>query len=548
MPQWAVNISASLCTGGLLIGTLFFAFSLTPSLVPRPSTMQGVLSGMSLAAGYGVGVFGRWLWSYMEMPVPRMRVQVILTAIAAALCLTVALIFLRQASEWQNSIRLLMEMDTVDTARPFLVGLIAAVVFGGLLAVTRLFHLTFRVISGRLHRIIPRRVSIVIGALLAVVVFWAVIDGVLLRFMMRAADTSFQQVDARMEPELAVPADPLRTGSEASLVAWQDLGRTGRNFVSYGPDAAAIGDFAGEPAVQPVRVYVGLNSAETTEARARLALEELLRVGAFDRSVLVIATPTGTGWIDRRAIDPLEYLHRGDIATVAVQYSYLPSWLSLLAEPEYGAQMASAVFAEIYRHWTRLPRDRRPQLYLYGLSLGALNSQRASDLYDVIADPFAGALWSGTPFRSERWRSVTNQREPSSPAWLPRFRDSSIVRFSNQFDGLRLPDAEWGPLRIVYLQYASDPVTFFEPQALYRQPEWMYPPRGPDVSPQLRWFPVVTMLQLAADVLAGDAAPMGYGHVYAAEHYIDAWLAITEPAGWSEADIQRLKELHRAAP
>src|SRR4051794_16653157 len=85
---------------------------------------------------------------------------------------------------------------------------------------------------------------------------------------------------------------------------------------------------------------------------------ELKRVGAFDRSVLVVITPTGTGWIDPSAMNAVEYLHHGDIASVALQYSYLSSPLSLLVQPEYGSEAARALFAEVYGYWTTLPRDR----------------------------------------------------------------------------------------------------------------------------------------------------------------------------------------------
>src|SRR5690606_26282940 len=111
--------------------------------------------------------------------------------------------------------------------------------------------------------------------------------------------------------------------------------------------------------------------------RAALALRELVRQGGFDRSLLVVIVPTGTGWVDPAAIDTLEYLQRGDVASVAVQYSYLTSWLSLLFEPEQGEEAARGLFDAVYGYWSRLPRDRRPRLYLHGLSLGALNSQQS---------------------------------------------------------------------------------------------------------------------------------------------------------------------------
>ncbi len=543
-PEWIRRFRASLSTPGLLTGTLFFAASLSPSLLPRPYVMQGILSGFSLAAGYGIGVGGRWLWSYVELPLPGRRVQRIALRVATVVCVATALIFLWQASEWQDSIRTLMELEPVETTRPVQVGALGFLVFTILLALARLFHLTFRTISGRLGLHIPAHVANVVGLFVSAMIFWAVIDGVVFRYALRAADSSFRQIDARMEPEVEAPRAPSRTGSDASLVAWDELGRTGRDFVSSGPTAEELGTFAGEETPDPIRVYVGLNAAESIEARARLALEELERVDAFQRSALIIVTPTGTGWVDPAAINTVEYLLRGDVASVAVQYSYLPSWLSLIAEPRYGAETADAVFDAIYNRWTDLPPDDRPELYLHGLSLGALNSQQSADLYDVVGDPFAGALWSGPPFRSETWREITEQRHPGSPAWLPRFRDGSVVRFTNQHDHLEIPGAEWGPIRMVYLQYASDPITFFEPGAFYRNPEWMNEPRGPDVSDRLRWFPVVTMLQLVADMAVADQAPVGYGHVYAPEDYIDAWLEVADPAGWTAEEVERLKELH----
>lgn len=109
-----------------------------------------------------------------------------------------------------------------------------------------------------------------------------------------------------------------------------------------------------------------------------------------------------------------------------------------------------------------------------------------------------------------------------------------------------LPGVPWGPLRIAFLQYPSDPITFFEPSMWYRRPEWMTPPRGADVTPELRFIPIVTILQVMADMRAGDITPRGHGHNFAADDYIDAWLALTEPAGWTELETRRLKGLFTA--
>jgi uncharacterized membrane protein len=539
--NWIVRFWLSFSTIGLLLGTLFFAASLTPTLLPRNYVTQGVLSGCSLAAGYGIGVFLHWLWTYMELPAPKARLRRNTKIVAAVICAIIGVAFLWRATGWQNSIRDVMNMEPVDSAHPLEVGLIALAAFVVLVALARLFRLTLIFISEKLNRFVPRRVSYVIGSTIAVLLFWSIVDGVLFRYALRVADSSFQGLDALLEPTAQQPSDPTKTGSAASLVRWDELGRRGREFVATGPTRAELGEFLGRDALEPVRVYVGLQSAETPQERAKLALEELKRAGGFERSVLLIVMPTGTGWVDPAAMNPVEYLHRGDIASVAMQYSYLASWLSLLVEPGYGGEAARALFSEVYGYWTTLPKDTRPRLYLYGLSLGALSSELSTELFEVLGDPYHGALWSGPPFRSRGWRSITNRRNPGSPEWLPRFRDGSFVRFTSQENALDLPGAHWGPLRIVYLQYASDPITFFDYHSFYREPAWMKEPRGPDVSPELRWYPVVTFLQLTLDMAMGTTTPIGYGHVYAPEHHVDAWMEVTDVQGWTAEDVARLK-------
>jgi uncharacterized membrane protein len=526
---------------GALLGTMFLSVSLAPSLLPRPPAVQGLLAGMSFAIGYGLGVGGLWLWKFLQLPLAGTRMASVLRIAAGVLCALIAISFLWQASVWQDSLRALMGMEASGGLRPIAVGPIAALVFAVLLTLARLFRRTFRFLSLQLARFVPPRISHGVGIVISVLLFWSAMDGVLFNFLLRTADQSFQQLDALIEDDLPRPLRPEQSGSAESLLDWQQLGRQGRRFISGGPDAEDLSAFFGTPMPDPVRVYVGLNSADTPEQRARLALEELKRAGGFERSVLLLVTPTGTGWVDQSSQNPVEYLLRGDVATVAVQYSYLNSPLALLTQAAYGAENARAVFVEIYGYWRTLPAAARPRLYLYGLSLGSLNSDLSFDLFDIIDEPFSGALWTGPPFRNESWGRMTRDREPGSPAWLPRFRGGSVVRFMNQHSGPLEEYGAWNDFRIVFLQYASDPITFFDPSIAWSEPAWMKPPRGPDVSPDLRWFPVVTMLQLAADMMVGTAPP-GFGHEYAPADYIEAWLALIEPEGWNSSEIERLRK------
>jgi uncharacterized membrane protein len=527
---------------GLLFGTVFFFFSLTPSLVPRPFVLQGALSGLSFAIGYGFGTACLAAWRYLQLPQPGNKTGRRIAYLIAVVCLIFLLGGLWQGAYWQNSIRELMGMEELTGIQPLYIVPIAVLVFVVLLMLGRLFRVLFYLLAHWLEGHVPPRISRFLAISATVLVFWLVFNGMLLNFLLRTADRSFQQLDALIDPDVPVPIHAQQTGSRESLIDWRDLGRQGRSFVASGPTGEDLSDFFGFAVHRPIRVYVGLNSADDVQQRAHLALEELLRVGGFERSMLLLVTPTGTGWVDPAAQDTIEYLQHGDIATVAVQYSYLNSPLALLTKASYGVEMARALFKEIYGYWRSLPEDSRPRLYLHGMSLGSLNSDISFDFYDIIGQPFAGALWSGPPFAHRTWKNVTALRDAGSPSWLPTFRKGAVIRFMNQ-NGF--PDgntAEWGAFRILFLQYASDSITFFDPHYAWHRPDWMDEPRGPDVSPRLRWFPVVTMLQLAVDMMVGTA-PLGFGHEIAPGDYLNAWYALTEPEGWSDAELDRLHSM-----
>jgi uncharacterized membrane protein len=526
----------------LALGAIAFVAALTPSLIPRSGLFQGVVAGVAFASFYGLGALATRFWIWLGLPVPDDRTHWRIRAPALAAALAAVAYGLLRAPDWQNAIRDAMGMPAVESAHASIVAGVSLVVFLSLLLLVRLFRRAAVIGSTILARLLPTRAALLGGFLLAGALFWSVGNGVLLQTVLRALDDTYRQIDSFLPPALEAPADPRKSGSAASLLPWASLGAEGRNRVLAAPVMADIAELSPNGmAMEPLRVYVGANSAETPDDRAALALAELIRIGAFERSLLVIATPTGTGWVDPAAMAPVEALHRGDIASVSVQYSYLPSWLSLLVEPDYGAETAGAVFRVVYGHWRSLPKQKRPRLFLFGLSLGALNSDLSADFLDIIGNPYDGALWVGPPFASRTWRQITDARVSGSPAWLPRFRDGSLFRFTAQTNRLDDVAAPWGPMRIVYLQYASDPITFFETASLWRRPSWLQEPRGPDVSPAVRWTPVVTFLQLICDMMTATTTPRGTGHVYAGSHYLDGWIAVTAPQGWTAADVARLR-------
>ena len=535
------RIAGKISGVGLVLGALFMAASLTPSLIPRSEIVQGVLAGMCFAAGYGLAVLVRWIWVTLDLPLIGRRTGRYLLGASAGVAALIVGSFLWRATDWQNSIRAPMGMELAPPELPLMIGAMALVVATVLLTLGKLAALFVRRLIGRIARVVPRRAAHLLGLIIGGVLLWSLANGVLFSGFIRTADTSARALDAVIPPDSLPPADPLRTGSAASLIAWSDLGREGRNYIATTPRAQEIAAVAGGAAMEPLRAYVGLNAADTAEDRAALAVAELVRIGGFGRSILVVAMPTGTGWLDPAATTTLEYLHRGDVATVAIQYSYLQSWISLLVQPEQAAEAGRALFGAVHRRWQQLPEETRPRLYLYGLSLGAHTSQQSLRLHEMLDQPIDGALWVGPPFVSQLWQTLTAERDPGSPAWLPHLTTGEVVRFTDGRQSVH-DGGPWGEVRIVFLQYGSDPIVFFRSDSAIRPPEWLASPRAPEVSPDLRWYPIITQLQLAFDMAIALEVPIGHGHVYAHVDHIDPWLAITDPPGWTPERLQALRD------
>ena len=250
--------------------------------------------------------------------------------------------------------------------------------------------------------------------------------------------------------------------------------------------------------------------------------------------------------MDPGASDTVEFMHGGDIATVTVQYSYLTSVLSILVDVQSGIDQAEALFDAVYAHWTALPPDARPRLYVHGLSQAALNTQSAVPFFNLLSDPIDGALWAGSPFLSEIWTTVRDRRA-QGPAWQPRFGNGSLVRVINQRGAQAADPAPWGPMRLVFLHYPSDAIVAFNWGVLIREPGWMRGQPAPDISPDLQWFPIVTGLQLAID-MAVSLQVGRFGHAYVAPDYILAWAELTDPTGWNGARHAALMQVFAARP
>jgi uncharacterized membrane protein len=531
----------SFSTRSFLLGLAFFAASLTPSLIPRGATEQGILGGVVLASGYLLGQMFSLIWQAADLPRLQGRVGGIFDAGLGLCVIALTIWILVYSLEWQNELRGKMDMQAVEGRHLIKLTLLTTLTFLVLYGIGALVAALFHWVRGMFYRIMPPRRANVLGVLTVFAILVVVTrDGIFDR-VVASLDQSYEAAQELFDVAPPMPPHAHQSGSTASLIDWAAMGQPGRDFVLTGPDAKAISAFTGKPAKDPLRVYVGRANGETPHERAELALAELIRVNAFERDVLIVTSPTGTGWMDPGSHDPVEYMHNGDIATVSVQYSYLQSPLALILETRTGLDQATALLEVIHHYWSGLPKDSRPRLYAHGLSLGAWSSMYATNLFRLLDDPIDGAFWAGPPFPSRFWQSIQVERNTGSPWVLPEIGRGSLVRYANHFHDASEAPAAWGQMRIVFLQYSSDPIVFYDPFSLFRAPEWMNDPPAEDVSRNLIFIPVVTQFQLALDMALSFGAPPGHGHAYYARDYISPWVEVTAPTDWTIEDTKRLR-------
>ena len=248
--------------------------------------------------------------------------------------------------------------------------------------------------------------------------------------------------------------------------------------------------------------------------------------------MVAVATTTGTGWINEAEADALEYMYNGDTAIVSMQYSFLPSWISFLVDKENARQAGQALFEAVDELVREMPEAQRPKLVVFGESLGSFGGEAPFLSLNNIVARTDGGLFSGPTFNNTMWEELKRTRDPGSPQWLPIYDQGENVRFVARPDNLGRPDDPWSNPRIVYLQHASDPIAWWNPDLLFREPDWLREPRGYDVSPRMNWIPVVTFLQVSADMAVAVNVPDGHGHRYVRD-VVNAWADVLQPPGWT---------------
>jgi len=550
LAEWAWGL-VRLDFVGVVVGALFFCLSLTPSLLPRDWEFAGLVGGVNAAIGYGLGVlvgtlFQRFVLLGRAWWPPANWVLWALKAAAVTASITASVLMVIPAAGWQRQVSALMGMPGPTTLGYHRATLVALLVGGALVAVSRVvldaIRTLARILIKRWH--VNDEVALFIGTAVMVTLILTVINGVFFRGLLEVSSRVFQPQNTATRPGVEQPKVPERSGSPTSFAEWDTLGYQGRNFVGTGPDAAELTRITGRPAKEPVRVYAGLQTADTDLGRVSVLLTELERTRAFERKVLAIVPTTGTGWVNPVAARALEMMYNGDTAMVALQYSYLPSWISFVGDADKSSESGRMLIEAVHERWQRRPADHRPKLLLYGESLGSLAGQAAFGyLPDISRMGFDGVLWVGPPNASTLWRAIVDRRDPHTTEVSPRYDNGRTVRFSQAGSAAQIQHdtgAPWEGTRVLFMQHSSDPIVWWSPDLLFSRPDWLIEPAGQDRSPAMRWYPFVTFSQVGADIFRASEVPGGHGHNYG-QYVLDGWVAVAPPDGWTSADTERVR-------
>jgi uncharacterized membrane protein len=357
------------------------------------------------------------------------------------------------------------------------------------------------------------------------------------------------RANERVEPGYATPpVSPLVSGGTDSLLPFADLGQQGRRCVTDVLTPELIQQVMGEPAVaQPIRAYVGFNSQPLYQTgRAELALAELDRTGAFDRSYLLLVSPTGTGWVDHTLIETAEFLTRGDIATCCVQYGRYPSFLSV-QKVALGQGQFRLLLWGIKQRLAERPPERRPRVLVFGESLGAWTSSDVVMFQGVEGFDHYGidrALWVGLPWLAKWSRSGMTR---GSSTLVP---EGTVGVFDRHEQLAELTDEQRARLRAVILSHDNDPIAVLGPELLIQRPWWLADgQRGRGVPDQMHWRPLITFIQTAMDAANAMMSVPGefgsFGHDYRADMVRFVRDAYQLPAA-TEQQLSRIEEILRA--
>ncbi len=324
-----------------------------------------------------------------------------------------------------------------------------------------------------------------------------------------------------IEPAYSTPPDsPYVSAGPNSASPFDELGLQGRRFVTDVVTPDLIESTLGEPAIaHPIRAFVGVNSDPLyPSGRSEMMLDELERLGAFDRSYLLLVSPTGTGWVDQTMIEAAELYARGDIATACIQYGRGPSFLEV-QKVKLGATQFRGLLWGVKKRLDGMPEDKRPKVLVFGESLGSWSSSDVVMHQGIEGFDHYGidrALWFGLVGLA-KW-SKTGMRQGSGDLVPP----GTVEAFDNFGQYQELTEEQQDRLRAVIVDHDNDPIAQMSFRWAVKRPPWLAgTARGRGVAETMDWVPIITFVQIMVDAMNAMVVVPGqfksFGHDYRAD-------------------------------
>ena len=356
-------------------------------------------------------------------------------------------------------------------------------------------------------------------------------------FALKKVTDRLEHADDIIEPAYpAAPTNPQVSAGPRSEMPFASIGKEGRRFVTMTLTHDEITRVMGEPAVDPVRVVCGYETTDDLRERARLGVADLEACGGFERSLICVASPTGVGYVNYTIIEALEYLSRGNCATIVPQYALVPSALAMPKTGD-GVMLTRYVLEDIQARLASIPVERRPRVVLLGESLGANVALDVS----TVPGPFAGipalehlgvsgGVYFGVPFRTEFWRRWRDNPEAMDP-------EHEVLLVAEPSEAPPLPP---GHMRHLMVVHHDDPVNKYAYTMVLQPPWWMGPPttRPPMVPRETRWRPITSFVIATVDLKNGMNSKPGTFVRRGHDYRIEARLGLQRSYGLACTDEQ----------
>ncbi len=534
--------------------------AISPSLLPRPWWVTAANVALGQALGHAAASAGAWglkrgLRRAGRRPQDRVGPRLRRGGHLALGAITVAVTWstLRNLKAQARLVNLAVHRRPQAAARGAAVGTLG---YGALLLLGEAAQAVTTQFSHQAQRWLPRGIAWALAVGVMSAGAWAASDLVVWRRLLHSARRRAARLNRLVYPGSMMPWEPERTGSPWSREPWTAVGSQGRAFLTRGPralDITRVMEPGAGPVREPIRVFAGLVPGRSPHAAARLAVAELERTGAFRREAIVVQMPAGSGWINNYTASAYEFLTRGDCATVAVQYSFLPSVFSFVVNRAGPVEAAGLLLRAVRARLDAMDPCDRPALYFSGESLGCYALVENFEDAEELLAACDGAVFTGPPRMTAFVRRLLRRRDRGSLERQPVIDGGRHIRFAAhpvhlERDSFDAPYAEsWQAPRVVFAQHASDPIAWWDLSLMWRRPDWLREatPAGlrADTFRRLPWVPVITWWQVALDQLVSLNVPGGHGHNYFEETfwYWDAVLTPRFSPRLTEAEAARMR-------